>query len=102
MVASVLPFFAVLSNPDAVSDIPFLAKFRDFFGLDSGYSLLVAVGIGSLVIILSASAVQVWKLIVLERFAVQQAYNISRRVLKIFAVTQPRPAACFQSLPAIR
>ncbi|MGJ8585620.1 MAG: ABC transporter ATP-binding protein [Marinosulfonomonas sp.] len=88
MVASALPFFAVLADTNIVSTMPVFGKLSSVLRLETRYSLLLVVGLGSFAIILAASAMQVWRLLVVEHFAVQQAYKISRRVLGVY-LSQP-------------
>ena len=84
MVASVLPFLAVLSNANAATDTAGIAWVADTLGLTDPYDVLIAVGMGSLGLIIIASATQVWKLVVMERFAAGQAYTINQRLMRIY------------------
>lgn len=84
MVASVLPFLAVLSDPAAAQDTGGIAWAAGLLGLSDPYDILIAVGLGSLGLIMLASAAQIWKLIVMERFAAGQAITISQRLMRIY------------------
>lgn len=90
MVASILPFLSVLADPDRASQSVAIQQFAQLFGLRSQYDILVGLGFASLVIILAASALQIWRVLVLERFAVDQALKISTKMLGTY-LAHPYP-----------
>lgn len=90
MVASILPFLSVLADPERATQSVPIQRFAALFGLNTQYDVLVGLGVASLVIILVASALQIWRVLVLERFAVDQALKISTKMLGTY-LAHPYP-----------
>ncbi len=81
MVGSVMPFLSVLSEPSRIQDVPQLAWAYERFGFASPYGFLVALGMGALVVIVLAIAIQVLKVYAVARFAMMRVHSISHRLL---------------------
>jgi ABC-type multidrug transport system fused ATPase/permease subunit len=81
MVSSVMPFLTVLADPGAVERTPALAWAYDRLGFGSVWGFLVALGVGSLVIICLASALQVLRTLAVSRFTTMRIHAISQRLL---------------------
>ena len=84
IVASILPFLTLLSNPDAATDQPAFVWYANLLGIKNPYSLLIAVGVSSILLIVVGSGIQIWKTYVMERYSARQAYTISHRLLCIY------------------
>lgn len=82
MVASVMPFLAILSDPDQITQIPLLTWLYKKFGFDSPYSFLIMLGFGSLLIIFVSSAIQILKVYLVAKFTMLRVHTISYRLLE--------------------
>ena len=81
MVGSIMPFLSVLSNPSAIVDTPTVAWAYEQFGFTSSYSFLIALGLGALLVIALAMAVQVLKVYAVSRFAMMRVHTLSCRLM---------------------
>tara|TARA_B100000678_G_scaffold244151_1_gene216008 strand:+ start:887 stop:2731 length:1845 start_codon:yes stop_codon:yes gene_type:complete len=81
MVASVMPFLAVLADPTIVQTSPRMSWAYRTFGFDSDLSFLVWLGIGSIVVIVASFLLQLLSIYASSRFAVMRIHSISRRLL---------------------
>ena len=88
MVGSVMPFLAVLADPSRIQSVAVLSWAYETFGFTSIYSFLIALGLFSFAVIVTASAVQIAKTWAVARFAWRRLYSISHRVLGGF-LAQP-------------
>jgi ABC-type multidrug transport system fused ATPase/permease subunit len=81
MVGSVLPFLTVLAQPERIREVPALAWAYEMGGFESDYWFLVALGVASALVILTASLLQILRVWVLTRFAMMRMHSISHRLL---------------------
>ncbi|MCF7728055.1 ATP-binding cassette domain-containing protein [Sulfitobacter sp. M22] len=81
MVGSVMPFLSVLSNPSEIADTPLLAWAYTRFGFTSSYAFLVALGLGALIVIALALAIQMLKIYGIARFAMMRVHCLSYRLM---------------------
>lgn len=81
MVASVLPFLTVISNPATIHEVPALSRAYDLLGFTSDYAFLVALGLASLAVIFLANLLQILRTYVVNRFTTMRMHSISRRLL---------------------
>ena len=88
MVASVMPFLAVLAEPSRVETTPALAWAYHAFGFTSEYDFLVGLGLFSFALIVFSSLIQVLKTWALTRFAMMRTHSISQSLLKSY-LAQP-------------
>ena len=88
MVGSVMPFLAVLSDPDRIEVVPQLAWAYEFFGFTSIYGFLIALGGITFVTILLTSLMQIAKNYAVVRFAQMRGHSISLRLLQSY-LNQP-------------
>lgn len=84
MVGSVLPFLSVLAQPSMIESTPALKWAYDTIGFTSDFSFLIALGLGSLVVIVMASAIQLVKTWAVARFAMMRIHSISRRLMATY------------------
>lgn len=80
-VVSILPFLTVLADPSQIQQVAFLRFTYEALGFTSDYSFLIAVGVGSLVVIILTNALQVLKVYAITSFSFTQSYLFSHRLL---------------------
>ncbi|WP_306120541.1 MULTISPECIES: ABC transporter ATP-binding protein [unclassified Roseitalea] len=88
MVASVMPFLAVLADPSRIETTRSLAWAYDMFGFTSVYWFLVGLGVASFAVIVLSSAIQITKTWAVARFAMMRVHSISHRLLASY-LAQP-------------
>jgi len=81
MVGSIMPFLSVLSDPSRIQQIPQLAWAYREFGFSSPYRFLVALGIGSVCVIVIAIGIQLLNIYASSRFAMMRLHTLSRRLM---------------------
>jgi ABC-type multidrug transport system fused ATPase/permease subunit len=82
MVGSILPFLTVLSDPSRIRTVPQLAWAYDWFGFSSQYEFLIALGVGTIVMIVAANAMQMLRVYAVSRFTMLRMHSISHRLLE--------------------
>lgn len=82
MIASVMPFLRILSNSGEINSIPGLEILRDWAGIESEYSLLIATGLGSILIILVASSMQILRVGLVNSFILTKSHTLAKRLLE--------------------
>lgn len=80
-VASVLPFLAVLANPEVVQTNPYMAAVYGFFGFESTNDFLIFLGCAMLFLFLFAQAFKALTTYAIFRFGRMRAYSLSFRML---------------------
>lgn len=83
-VISILPFLAVLSNPQIVETQPLLGKIYAFIGAQSIEQAIVYLGIISLFVVVSSAVFKMITQYAVNRFASLQRHYFSTRLLKIY------------------
>ena len=81
MIASVMPFLSVLADPGRIETVPLLASTYARFGFSSAYSFLIALGMGSLMVIVLSVGIQVLKTYVIIRYTTMRVHSISSRLM---------------------
>lgn len=81
MVGSILPFLTVLSDPSRIESTPQLAAIYARFGFTSHYAFIVALGFGTIAMIVISNAMQMLRVYVLARFTMMRTHSLSRRLL---------------------
>jgi ABC-type multidrug transport system fused ATPase/permease subunit len=84
MVGSVLPFLSVLSQPERIETVPSLAWAYERFGFKSDHGFLVGLGLAVLFVIVLASAMQIFRIWAVARFATMRIHSISHRLLATY------------------
>jgi ATP-binding cassette, subfamily B, bacterial PglK len=87
-VGSVMPFLAVLSDPSRIQTTPALAWAYEALGYMSVFSFLVALGLGSFLLIVISSLAQIVKTWALARFSMMFVHSTSYRLLAVY-LAQP-------------
>ncbi len=87
-VASILPFLAVLSNPDVVQTQPILARIYDTLGFTSTGSFLRFLGLCVFIVVLSSIAVRAATFYVVTRFTRRTILNLVTALLTHY-LSQP-------------
>jgi ATP-binding cassette, subfamily B, bacterial PglK len=81
-IASVLPFMAVLSQPERIATQPQLAAVYDALGFASPNRFLIFLGIGSFVFVLMGVLTHILSLYAIARFSNKRSYTLSSRLLR--------------------
>jgi len=84
MVASVMPFLTVLSDPLSVQSDPWLAWAYDRLGFETTKGFLSFLGLCSLLVIVLASALQIARVYVVARFSMMRVHTFSERLLAAY------------------
>jgi ATP-binding cassette, subfamily B, bacterial PglK len=81
-IASVLPFMAVLSQPERIETTPQLAALYHALGFTSPQGFLILLGTGSFFFVLMGVGTHVLSLYAIARFANMRSYTLSSRLLR--------------------
>ncbi len=84
MVGSIMPFLAVLSDPERIRTIPVLSWAYTRFGFASDYAFLVALGLGTILVLLISTAIQILRNYVVEHFVQMRGYSIGLRLMTAY------------------
>lgn len=88
MVGSVMPFLAVLAEPDTIDNVAILSWLNQVLGFNSDFDFIVALGVASFSVIIFTTLIQVSKNYIVARFTMMRMHSISRRLLDIY-LSQP-------------
>ena len=88
MVGSVFPFLSVLSNPSLINENSALRWVYEIGGFDSDYHFLVALGFGTIVIIIISNLVLILQTWVVARYTQMRVHSISKKLLAHY-LSQP-------------
>ncbi|PZQ94894.1 MAG: ABC transporter ATP-binding protein [Cereibacter sphaeroides] len=80
-VASILPFLAAVSNPDAVQNNRYMAALYNFLGLTDYKTFLVVMGLSVFVMIIFSMVVKIATTYATTRFSQMRTYSLSSRLL---------------------
>lgn len=83
-VASVLPFLAVLGNPQMVETNPVLSVLYDWLGFASVHDFLLALGIAAFCMVLFAAGFRVVTTYAMNRFISMRRHALSERLLETY------------------
>ena len=83
-VVSIMPFLAVLGNPDLVTEQPQLAAVYQWLGFDTPIQFIVVLGVVSAAVVAVASLFKSITTYTLYRFAHLQRHDISTRLLQTY------------------
>ena len=81
MVASVLPFLTVLSDPQSIQTSARLSWAYDTFGFQSPHGFLVALGLGAIAVIATSAALQIANVYSISRFSLMCVHSLSLRLM---------------------
>ena len=81
-IASVLPFMAVLSQPERIQTTPQLAAIYDALGFASPQHFLIFLGVGSFLFVLMGVLTHILSLYAIARFSNMRSYTLSSRLLR--------------------
>lgn len=84
MVASIMPFLSVLSDPDQIRTNAFLQRAYQWGGFETDRGFLLALGLASIGVIVIANLIQVVRLYVVTRYTLMRAHTISARLLSSY------------------
>ena len=84
MVASILPFLTVLSEPERIHESRVLSRLYAFGGFQSDRGFLFGLGLATIAVICAANVIQVLRVHVVTRFALMRSHSISFRLLSSF------------------
>ncbi|WP_017941964.1 MULTISPECIES: ABC transporter ATP-binding protein [unclassified Thioalkalivibrio] len=80
-IASVMPFLAVLSDPNMVHDNDMLRMAYEWLGFESTSSFLYFLGVAAFVLFVTGTALQALNQWAITRFTHMQQYELSRRLM---------------------
>ena len=84
MVASIMPFLVILSDPSSISEYPVLASLYDRFGFQSSYGFLITLGSIALIVNLLASLSQIARSYAIFYFSSRQTESFSTRLISTY------------------
>jgi len=87
-VASIIPFLAVVANPDVIHDNPYLGYFYEFLDMRDGNQFLIVLGIAVLIILLVSNLFSALTLWMLLRFSHGFGHALSERLFASY-LSQP-------------
>lgn len=85
MVASIMPFLSVLSDPEQIQTSKTLSWFYEVGGFKSDYDFLFALGLGSITVIILSNLMQIFKIYAISRYTSMRVFSISTRLLENYA-----------------
>ncbi|RFS33390.1 ABC transporter ATP-binding protein [Acinetobacter sp. SWAC5] len=83
-VVSIMPFLAVLANPESIQQNFLLKKIYNFFQAQNSNQFIIHLGIISLVIVIFSAFLKILTQYALNRFSSLQRHYFSSRLLKIY------------------
>ncbi len=83
-VISIMPFLAVLADPDIISKNPILKNIYEYFKFSNNNEFIVALGFFSLAIVCFSSIFKIYTQYKLNYFSCLQRHKLSTRLLKIY------------------
>ncbi|MDY6459277.1 ABC transporter ATP-binding protein [Acinetobacter faecalis] len=83
-VISIMPFLAVLSNPQIIEHQPVFGKLYTFIGADSVKQAIVYLGVISLIVVIGSAIFKIITQYAVNRFTSLQRHYFSTRLLKIY------------------
>lgn len=83
-VVSIMPFLAVLSNPDVVESNSYLKQLYDFTGATNKQNFVLYLGFLSLFIVICSTVFKIVTQYAVNRFASLQRHYFSTRLLKVY------------------
>jgi ABC-type multidrug transport system fused ATPase/permease subunit len=81
-VASILPFMAVLSEPDRIQESAYLARLYGMLNFTSTDAFLIFLGVGTFLIVLVGIFAHILSIYAILRFANMRSYTLSSRLLR--------------------
>ena len=81
-IASILPFLAVLSRPEVVSNGGHLTRLYDWLGFTDSRSFLMFLGAGVFVVLVTTSLLKTVTQYAIYRFATMRGYTVGSRLLR--------------------
>ncbi|WP_227602010.1 MULTISPECIES: ABC transporter ATP-binding protein [Acinetobacter] len=83
-VVSIMPFLAVLANPESIQQNFLLKKIYNFFQAQNSNQFIIYLGVISLVIVILSALLKILTQYALNRFSSLQRHYFSSRLLKIY------------------
>ncbi|MEX0828031.1 MAG: ABC transporter ATP-binding protein [Haliea sp.] len=83
-IASIMPFLAVLGDPEIIERQRLLSWFYEFGGFNSVDTFVFALGVGSFIIVVMSSLVRVLNTYAMHRFTQMRRYSIAARLLQAY------------------
>lgn len=88
MVLSIFPFLSVLSDPEIIAEQQLFKTVYDLGAFESDYDFVVALGLGSIGVIVSANLLLILNTWAVTRFSQMRVHTISQRLLAHY-LSQP-------------
>ncbi len=83
-VASIMPFMAVLADPQVIHTSTFISALYEFTAFDNEQDFLIFLGVCVLLVVVASSALKILTMWTTLRFTLNRGYEISRRLLEIY------------------
>jgi ABC-type bacteriocin/lantibiotic exporter with double-glycine peptidase domain len=83
-VASILPFVAIISEPELVDTNQYILMFKEYSGIHSYHDLVVIFGIGSFLLIVLGSLITVLDSWLVTRFSYDKEGELSNKLLQVY------------------
>ena len=83
-VASVLPFLAVLGNPEVVQTNPYLAEAQSLLGMSDVHEFLKALGLAAFGLIVFSAGFRILTSYAMNRFINMRRHSLSERLLETY------------------
>ena len=83
-VVSIMPFLAVLANPESIQHNFLLKKVYNFFKVQSSNQFVIYLGVISLIIVVFSAVLKILTQYALNRFSSLQRHYFSSRLLKVY------------------
>jgi len=80
----VVPFLQVISDPARIHASPILSEVYAGLGMRSDYQFMVAIGMGTIAVILVSNVVQLFRAYALTRFAMNRVHAIGTRLTQSY------------------
>lgn len=83
-VISIVPFLAIISNPDLETAHPVLKIIYDYLGMSNVHEFIVVLGLASVFLVISSSVFKAYTLHLLHRFSQLQRHYTSAQLLSAY------------------
>lgn len=82
MIASIWPFLSMIGNPEIIFEDKYYSLTYSYFGFKSVSSFIILSAVFSLVLIVFSTAIQVYRVYFVSRFALMKSHSLSYRLFE--------------------
>lgn len=83
-VASIVPFMSAVSDPEAISQNPFLAALREWLSFLEDKEFIIALGLGVIALLLTSLGIRAIGIWVQVKFSTLRIHSVSFRLMKAY------------------